>query len=221
VVHDGDAPPNHPQRHQPVASPGGDAPPFIGLTGAIAAGKSEALSAFARLGAATLSTDQLAHELLDDPEMRSRLSARWGEEVVVDSRVDRDRVGKIVFESPDELSWLESVLHPLVGIRVAEWRAQLPAGTPLAVVEVPLLFETGLEAAFDATVSVIAPDATRARRAGERGTELLEGRSDRQLSQEEKAARATHVIRNEGSLEELERQIESLIPALTGSRGAA
>ena len=103
-------------------------------------------------------------------------------------------VGEIVFERPEELAWLESVLHPLVGRRVADWRAELPPDTPLAVVEVPLLFETGLEAAFDATVCVIAADGIRARRAGERGTELLEGRSDRQLSQEEKAARATHVI---------------------------
>jgi dephospho-CoA kinase len=216
----GDAPKSG-ELHQPVASPNGDAPPFIGLTGSIAAGKSEALSAFGRLGAATLSTDELAHELLDDPEMRTRLAARWGEGVVIDDRVDRDRVGEIVFESPEELSWLESVLHPLVGVRVAEWRAQLPPDTPIAVVEVPLLFETGLEAAFDATVSVIAQDGTRARRARERGTELLEGRSDRQLPQEEKAARATHVIRNDGSLEDLERQIEFLIPALTGLRGAS
>jgi dephospho-CoA kinase len=206
VVHDGSAPPNP--------------PPFIGLTGAIASGKSEALSAFARLGAATLSTDELAHELLDDPEVHTRLAERWGE-CVVDGHVNRDRVGEIVFGSPEELSWLESVLHPLVGLRVAEWRAQLPPDTSLAVVEVPLLFETGLEAAFDATVCVIAADATRARRAGERGTELLEGRSDRQLSQEEKAARATHVISNDGSLEELERQVELLIPALTRTRGEA
>jgi dephospho-CoA kinase len=197
------------------------APPFVGLTGAIAAGKSEALSAFARLGSATLSTDALAHELLDDAEMRTRLADRWGEGVVADGRVDRDRVGGIVFERPEELAWLESVLHPLVGVRVAEWRTALPPDTPLAVVEVPLLFEAGLDAAFDATVCVIATNDIRARRAGERGTELLEGRSDRQLSQEEKAARATHVIQNDGSLEDLGRQVESLVPALTRLRGAA
>jgi dephospho-CoA kinase len=224
VVPDGSAPPDPDQRHQPVASPHGDASPsvpFIGLTGAIAAGKSEALGAFARLGAATLSTDELAHDLLDDAEMRTRLAERWGDEVVVNGRVDRDRVGEIVFGSPEELAWLESVLHPLVGLRVAGWRSELPPDTALAVVEVPLLFEAGLEGAFDATVCVIAADETRARRAGERGTELLEGRSDRQLSQDEKAARATHVIRNDGSLEELERRLELLLPALTGIRGTA
>jgi dephospho-CoA kinase len=200
------APPDVDQRQQ--------RPPFIGLTGAIAAGKSEALSAFARQGAATLSTDELGHELLDDPKMRSRLAERWGEGVVPGGRVDRDRVGEIVFESPEELAWLESVLHPLVGLRVAEWRGRLPADTSVAVVEVPLLFESGLDAAFDATVCVIAANDTRATRAGERGTELVAERSNRQLSQEEKAARATHVLRNDGSLEELEREVESLLRVL-------
>jgi dephospho-CoA kinase len=202
VVHDGAAPPRHRQ------------PPFVGLTGAIAAGKSEALSAFGRLGAATLSTDQLAHELLDHPDTRARLSARWGERALVGGRVDRERVGEIVFGNPEELAWLESVLHPLVGLRVAAWRSELAPDTPLAVVEVPLLYEAGLEAAFDATICVVAEDGTRARRARERGTELLEGRSGRQLSQEEKAARATYVLRNDGSLADLEREAARLMEHL-------
>jgi dephospho-CoA kinase len=197
-------------------------PPFVGLTGGVAAGKSEVLAAFARIGAATLSSDALVHELLGDPEVRSRLIERWGPEIVSDGSLDRGRVGTIVFERPEELAWLESLLHPLVGERVVAWRQSLPPEAPLAVVEVPLLFETGMDAAFDATVAVVADDRTRADRAGARGTELLEGRSDRQLSQEEKAARATHVIRNDGSVEELEAEVERLMPVLVGmTRGAA
>jgi dephospho-CoA kinase len=157
------------------------------------------------------------HELLDDPDVTARLLDRWGGEVVAEGTVDRGRVGAIVFDSTEELAWLESLLHPLVATQVGEWRASLEPGIPLAVVEVPLLFETNMQDVFDATVSVIAPDETRARRAGLRGTELLEGRSDRQLSQEEKAARATHVIRNDGSLDELERQVAALVSRLTGS----
>ena len=211
------------ERHQPVAAPDGAAPPFIGLTGGVAAGKSEALAAFGRLGAATLSTDAVTHELLEDPEVRARLIERWGAAVgATDDRVDRERIAAIVFERPEELAWLESVLHPLVGLRVIEWRRALAPATPLAVVEVPLLFETGMEGSFDATVCVVASDGIRARRAGERGTGLLEGRGGRQLSQEEKAARATHVIRNEGSLAELEAEVARLAPALgTITKGAA
>ena len=92
------------------------------------------------------------------------------------------RVGAVVFESPDELRWLESVLHPLVGARIAEWVVGLPPHTSVAVVEVPLLFETGMEAFFDATIAVVADDAVRAERAAARGTELFEGRAGRQLS---------------------------------------
>ena len=137
-------------------------PVFIGLSGAMASGKSEALAALARLGAATLSTDAVAHEALAEPATLQRLVERWGPEVGRDGKVDRDRVGAIVFADRDELRWLESVLHPLVGERVAEWRQRLEPGTEVAVVEVPLLFETGMEALFDATLVVVAGDERRA-----------------------------------------------------------
>ncbi len=211
-----DASRHHRPQDQPVESLAGPAAPFIGLTGAIAAGKSEALAAFGRLGAATLSSDEVAHELLDSPEMRAHLGERWGERVVADGRVARDRIGAIVFEQPEELRWLESVLHPLVGRRIADWRQGLDEGTPLAVVEVPLLFETGLDEAFDATVSVVASEPARAARAAERGTELVAGRASRQLSQDNKAARATHVIRNDGSLDDLEREVAHVMELLDG-----
>ena len=197
-------------------------PAFLGLTGAVAAGKSEALAAFARHGAATLSSDAVVHELLDTEELREKLVERFGPDVVGENGTDRHRIGALVFGRPDELSWLESVLHPRVGERMVEWRRSLPAETRVAVIEVPLLFETGMDAAFDGTVCVVADDEVRARRAGERGTELLEGRNERQLSQDEKAARATYVIRNDGSLEELDEQVAELVAKLSApALGAA
>lgn len=153
--------------------------------------------------------------------MTARLLDRWGGEVLAEGAVDRGRVGAIVFDSTEELAWLESLLHPLVGARVSDWREALAPERGLAVVEVPLLFETGMEDAFDATVSVIADDETRVRRAGLRGTDLLESRSGRQLPQAEKAARATHVLVNEGSLEELEHEVANLMGRLTRSSRAA
>jgi len=190
------------------------AAPFIGLTGAIAAGKSEALAALERLGAATLSSDAVVHELLTSERVRDLLVDRWGPSVAPNGEVDRGRVGAIVFERPEQLAWLEAALHPLVGERIGAWRETLPEGTPLAVVEVPLLFETGLDAYFDATIAIVADDATRAERAGERGTDALEGRAARQLSQAEKAARATYVIRNDGTVDELEGALAELIATL-------
>ena len=137
--------------------------------------------------------------------------------MVAEGAVDRGRVGAIVFDSTEELAWLESLLHPLVGERMGEWRNELAPDVELAVVEVPLLFEAAMEGAFDATVAVVAADETRARRAGLRGTDLLESRSNRQLSQEEKAMRANHVIVNDGTLDELERQVAQAMARLTGA----
>lgn len=195
--------------------------PFVGLTGAIASGKSAALAAFERLGAAVLSTDAVTHELLSRGEIADQLAERWGEEVAPGGVVDRERVGAIVFESREELRWLESVLHPVVGARIVEWRAALPDGTPVAVVEVPLLFETGMDAAFDATVAVVAPDEVRAERAGARGTARLAEREANQLSQEEKAARATHVLTNDGTPKELEAAIAELMSTLAATEAGA
>ncbi|MDP9189930.1 MAG: dephospho-CoA kinase [Actinomycetota bacterium] len=180
---------------------------FIGLTGGIGAGKSEALAAASRLGAATISTDQVAHEVLERDDVRALLVERWGDEVAPGGSVDRRRVAEIVFERPEELAWLESQTHPRVGRTVADWRAKLDPEVEVAVLEVPLLFEAGMEAGFDETLVVIAEDSVRERRLAERGQPGLEGREQRQLSQEQKAERADHVIRNDGSLEQLERAV--------------
>jgi dephospho-CoA kinase len=190
------------------------APLLIGLTGGIAAGKSEALAAFGRLGAETISSDAVVHELLDSAEVRDRLAERWGHEVAPGGTVDRRRVGEIVFERPDELAWLEAELHPRVGERIAAWRRALAPETRFAVVEVPLLFEAAMADAFDVTVAVIADDATRRQRAEQRGQPLVEERAARQLNQNEKASHADHVIRNDGSLDELEEKLSELLEKL-------
>jgi dephospho-CoA kinase len=184
---------------------------FIGLTGAIASGKSEALAALARLGAAALSSDAVVHDLLTSERVRDLLVGRWGPTVAPNGEVDRGRVSEIVFADPSELDWLEATLHPLVAEEIAVWRESLADDTRVAVVEVPLLFETDMEGVFDATISVVAPDGTRAERAGARSTLDLESRSRRQLSQEEKAARATYVVINDGSVQDLEAALADLL----------
>lgn len=196
-------------------------PSLIGLTGGIAAGKSQALEILDRLGAETISTDVMVRELLGTDEVRDELVARWGEEVAPGGEVDRGRVGAIVFGQPQELGWLESVLHPLVGERVLSWRRGLPDHVEVAVVEVPLLFEVSMASMFDSTIAVIADDAERERRAAARGTGDLEARSGRQLSQDEKAARAGHVVVNDGSLADLEDALRQLMPELRTARVGA
>jgi dephospho-CoA kinase len=193
-------------------------PLTIGLTGGIAAGKSEALAAFERLGAATISSDAVVHELLETEPLLSRVRERWGAEVVPDGKVDRNRIGSIVFADPDELRWLEAQIHPLVGERIGAWLTSLGGGGDgIAVVEVPLLFESEMQGAFDTTVAVVASDEVRRERAAERGHALVDEREARQLDQAEKAARAEHVVENDGSVADLERELSALVGKLRGA----
>jgi dephospho-CoA kinase len=189
-------------------------PLTIGLTGGIAAGKSEALAAFSRLGAATLSSDAVVHELLDSEPLLGRLVERWGPEVAPEGSVDRNRIGEVVFADPDQLTWLEQQIHPLVGKRIGGWLTSLPADTEIAVIEVPLLFESGMEKVFDTTVAIVAEDEVRRERAAARGHALVDEREARQLAQDEKAARAEYAVANDGSVEDLERSLSGLIETL-------
>jgi dephospho-CoA kinase len=192
---------------------------FVGLTGGVAAGKSAAMAIFEQQGAAVFSTDLAAHRALDLPEVRDALLERWGEGVVVDGELDRNRIAGIVFKDAAELEWLEGLLHPKVRDEVARWRAELDPSVELAVIEVPLLFESGLEETFDATVSIVAEDETRSARMDERGHEGNEGRESRQLGQDEKARRSTYVISNDGSLDDLAVAITDLSANLRGAMG--
>jgi dephospho-CoA kinase len=189
---------------------------FVGLTGGIGSGKSEALAAFERLGVPTLSTDAVVHDLLVAPEVRDLLHERWGDRVLTDGEVDRAAVATIVFDRPEELAWLEGTLFPRVGERMIAWRTGVEAEHDVAVVEVPLLFEAGIEGAFDRTVAVVSDEALRAKRAATRGHEGIEGRAGRQLSQDEKARRADHVIRNDGTIGDLEAAVREVLADLRG-----
>lgn len=192
---------------------------FVGLTGGVAAGKSAAIAAFEREGAAVFSTDHAAHLALGLPEVREQLIERWGDDIVVDGDLDRNRIAQIVFEDAGELEWLEGMLHPRVREQVAEWRSALDPSTEIAVVEVPLLFESGLEGTFDATVAVVSDDGNRDSRLAERGHEGNQGRESRQMSQAEKAERSTYVIHNDGSLEDLAAAVTDLSANLKEGTG--
>jgi dephospho-CoA kinase len=187
--------------------------PFIGLTGGIGAGKSEALRALERLGAATLSTDAVTHELLASDEVRDILVAELGPEVAPAGQIDRGAVASRVFGDDDRRKWLEGVLWPRVGQRVADFRENTE-DRRAAVVEVPLLFESGIEAVFDKTIVVIADEEVRAKRAAARGHELVEARTARQLTQDEKAQKADFVVRNDGTVEELEFKLSDVLEKL-------
>jgi dephospho-CoA kinase len=200
-----------PLKHLPRrTSPPRTIPPLnVAITGGIGAGKSEALRAFARHGAATASADEIVHRLYADPEVQQALVGRWGAEVLFGGEVDRKRVGEIVFGDRDELLWLEALLHPRVVAEQARWRAEQTA--PLAVVEVPLLYETGGQSRFDAVVVVTAPEETRRERTDVPDVTERQGRL---LADEDKAERADFVYVNDGSLDDLDDFVRSVVQRL-------
>jgi dephospho-CoA kinase len=161
-----------------------------------------------------LSTDAVVHELYSDDDVVSAVRERFGDAIERDGVVDRGALARVAFATASDREWLEGLLWPRVGERMAAWRASLPVGVRAAVVEVPLLFESGMEGQFDATIAVVASESLRASRAGARGHEALEARSARQLSQEEKAHRATYVVVNDGTLEELESKLSAVLEML-------
>jgi dephospho-CoA kinase len=179
-------------------------PPAVAVTGGIAAGKSEALAAFARHGAATLSADAIVHDLLArDPEVREAIRDRWGPEAVG----DRGRIGEIVFADPVELEWLEALLHPRTREVTDAWLSAVEA--PLAVVEVPLLYETGGEHRFDAVVVITASEDDRSRR-----RPGLAAREARLLPDAEKARRGDFVYVNDGTLADLDEFVARVVEAV-------
>jgi dephospho-CoA kinase len=157
------------------------------------------------------------HQLYEDPGVIEAVVERWGPDVAPDGVVDRSAIARRAFADDDERLWLEGLLWPRVGTRMMAWREEesgrVPAPKAL-VVEVPLLFEAGMEGAFEATVAVVADEEVRARRAGERGHEVLDERSARQLTQEEKAELADHVVANSGTIQELEQTLSELLEKL-------
>lgn len=188
--------------------------PFVGLTGGIAAGKSEALKALERLGAATLSSDAVVHELLTSGEIRDQLVEKFGDEVAPGGEIDRGKVAEQVFGDDDRRKWLEGLLWPRVGRRIWEWRTGLEESDDpprAAVVEVPLLFEAGMEDGFDSTIAVVADEPVREDRASKRGHAGVASRTARQMSQEEKSQRADFTVRNDGTLEELETKLSEVL----------
>jgi dephospho-CoA kinase len=189
-------------------------PIAIAITGGIGAGKSEALAAFARHGAATVSSDEIVHELLHRDDVQRAVVERFGNGVVgLDGRLDRGAIGTVVFNDAGQLAWLEALLHPLVSAEYLRWRDQLGelAEPPqVCVTEVPLLYETDAAGRFDKVVVITAPDDVRRARSEVAVAE----REQRLLPDEEKVKRADYAFVNTGSLEELDRFVGSVMEDL-------
>jgi dephospho-CoA kinase len=191
-------------------------PISVAITGGIGAGKSEALAAFARKGAATVSSDEIVHELLRRDEVRREVVQRLGNGVVgPDGQLDRGAIATVVFNDAEALAWLEALLHPLVSAEYLAWREQLAAlaqPPTVCVTEVPLLYEAGSERYFDKVVVVTAPEALRR----SRSEVAVAEREQRLLPDADKVARADFAYVNAGSLSELDGFVAAVMAELLG-----
>jgi dephospho-CoA kinase len=188
----------------------------VAVTGGIGAGKSEALRAFARHGAAVISSDEIVHDLLrTDEDVRAAVRGRFGEGVFgPGGEIDRDRIAEIVFADGRELDWLERLLHPRVIAAYLRWREELgrlPDPPPVTVTEVPLLYEVGGDKSFDAVVVITADPQVRV----SRQVRPMQDRERRLIPDEEKLARADFAYVNDGSLEELDRFVSGVVEILS------
>jgi dephospho-CoA kinase len=192
-------------------------PVAVAITGGIGAGKSEALRAFARHGAATVSSDEIVHHLLRRDDVRSAIVDRMGNGIIgPDGEIDRGALGTVVFNDRGQLTWLEELLHPLVAAEYLQWRdalAQVATPPKVCVTEVPLLYETGGESRFDKVVVVTAPEKLRRMRSDV----AVDSRESRLIPDREKAERADYVFRNIGSLDELDAFVTEVMEDLTRS----
>ena len=185
----------------------------IGLTGGFGSGKTTAAHFFEELGAFVLDSDMLAHEALmkGSPTYEKVLALFKGKDIAgPGGDLDRKKIAGLVFRDPARRKKLEAVIHPYVFERIAEEIGD--AAEDIAVVEIPLLFETGFEMFCHHTVVVKTPDAVTAGRLKEKGfsAEEIAARREAQLSLEEKLKQADIIIDNSGTFQETRREVEKV-----------
>jgi dephospho-CoA kinase len=190
-------------------------PIAVAITGGIGAGKSEALAAFARHGAAVISSDEIVHRLLrEDEEVREALRERFGDGLFADDGdVDRSALADIVFADREALDWLEALLHPRVVQEYMDWRerlGELDDPPRVSATEVPLLYEVGGQERFDAVVVVTAPPDVR----GARSEVAAGDREPRLLPDSVKVAQADFAYVNDDSLEKLDDFVQAVLREL-------
>jgi dephospho-CoA kinase len=193
------------------------------LTGGIATGKSHVLEQFRRRGVPCLDADALAHGVeAAGTEATRAIAARFGPGVLAeDGSVDRTKLGPIVFADKTARQDLEAIVHPAVyraitaGLRAFE----LIENPPVAVVDVPLLYETGRSSDFDVVIATVCPPEMQLDRLARRGMSEADARRrlDAQLPAAEKAARANHAIDTSGTFEETDTQVQRILETLKAS----
>lgn len=187
----------------------------VAITGGLSSGKSTVSRLFKELGALVVNADEIGHQLLSQQDLIGQQVIKLiGSDIVQNGKIDRSRIAKKVFNDSNLLHSLEKILHPAIKNEMEkQYQLAVEKGLKgLFIAEIPLLFEGDL-GHYETTIAVVAdPDLCRARFRQSTGydDEEFNKRMARQLSQEEKARRATFVIHNNGSLEDLRQAVISI-----------
>lgn len=190
----------------------------VGLTGNIGMGKSTVAELFKGLGAYVISTDKIVETLLEEPDVIEEIKRLFGDEVIVNGKVNKKYVASVVFENPLMRIYLENILHPRVFKKVDEIIENIPKrGEPLIVViEAPVIFERGYQNRFDIIITVFCPEETALERLEKKGFSKEEAikRLKSQFPIEMKKSKSDYIIDNSGTLEETAKQVEEIFQKL-------
>ena len=195
--------------------------PFtLGITGTIASGKSSAGKILQELGVPVIDTDHIVHEILaKDPTVIKAVKDRFGDEVLThEGKIDRDKLGKVVFSDHEAKKSLEAIVHPAT-IMQCRKLIEEKNDNPVVAILVPLLFEARLESEYDEIWTIFTDEAILKERLAKRNgldSVEIEKRLGAQMSQNEKVMRADHVIDNSDSLENTRNQIKTLLSKISG-----
>jgi dephospho-CoA kinase len=187
----------------------------VALTGGIATGKSYCLARFAALGVPVIDADRVARDVVA-PGSRAleAVTARFGASILLpDGSLDRAALGRVVFGDRAARADLEAIVHPEVYRRISDWFATLPPGTGLAIADIPLLFETGNNHDFDRVIVTACDPRVQLQRLMSRdGLSEPDARArlNAQWPIEEKVARATYVIRTDGTVADTDAQVRTI-----------
>jgi dephospho-CoA kinase len=197
----------------------------VALTGGIATGKSYVLEQIRRRGVPCVDADELAHGVMvAGTEATAAIVERFGDLRTSDGAVDRQRLGAIVFADAAARRDLETIVHPAVyrAIAAAVRAFERIGGAPLAIVDIPLLYETGHQGEFDKVVATVCPPATQVARLSARGLTADEAaqRLAAQMPADDKATRADYVIRTDGTFAETDAQVDEVLRQLIGGAQA-
>lgn len=193
---------------------------ILGVTGSIGCGKSTVLDLFGRASWRTADADAICRELYDDPdgEFAAACRRRWGEAFFRDGRFDRAAIAQVVFSDPEELRRLTELIYPHLERVLDEFSLRTRRAGANAAIEVPLLYENGMERRFDAVLTVWAPARLRHERLRKYRSfddAEIRRREALQMDPDEKLERADYALINSGSAADLAAEFEKLLPRLT------